>query len=164
MTRRRTLAEATVELTPLIDVVFLLLIFFLVSASFIGETQLDIELPAASGAPRAMDAATVQVAVRRDGTYQVSGTPVAGDSAAALAAALTEAKTNLEPKPVRLAIAADARATHQAVVRALEAAADVGLTRISIMTRSPGESAPPGLRPSGAEPAPREASRGRDAG
>ena len=135
MARRKALAEASVELTPLIDVVLLLLIFFMVSASFIRETQLGIELPAATGEPRAMDAATVEVAVHRDGSYRVNGKPIAGESLSGLRAALAEARDRSPPGEVRLVVAADANSTHQAVVMALEAAGQAGLQRISMLTR-----------------------------
>lgn len=135
MARRRALAEASVELTPLIDVVLLLLIFFMVSTSFIRETQLGIELPAASGEPRVMDAAVVEVAVHRDGSYRVNGKAVAGESPSGLRAALVQARDRSSPGEVRLVIAADARSTHQAVVMALEAAGQAGLQRVSLLTR-----------------------------
>ena len=113
MTGRRTLAQATVELTPLIDVVFLLLIFFMVSTSFIRETQLGIELPTASGEPRAMDAGAIELGVHRDGTYRVNGERVAGGSPERLQAALADARANASVSGVRLVVAADARSTHQ---------------------------------------------------
>ena len=164
MTRRKALAEATVELTPLIDVVFLLLIFFMVSTSFIRQTQLDVELATASGEPRATDAGAVEIAVRRDGNYRVNGRPVVGDSPAALVAALVEATGDAPATEVRLVVAADARSTHQSVVRALEAAGDAGLTRIGLVTRRPEDTAPPTEPLSGAGTARQETGGEPDAG
>ena len=150
MTRRKPLAEASVELTPLIDVVLLLLIFFMVSASFIRDSQLGIELPAASGEPRSMGPATVEVTVHRDGTYRVNGNPVAGDSLSGLLAALAEARDEALPGEARLVIAADARSTHQAVVLALEAASQTGLKRISLLTQQRDNRALPATGATGA--------------
>ncbi len=143
------------ELTPLIDVVLLLLIFFMVSASFIRETRLDIELPAASGQPRAMDAAVVEVVVHRDGSYRVNDKPVDRGSPYGLRAALVEAADRLAPRDVRLIIAADASSTHQAVVMALEAAGQAGLQRVGIVTQHRQETASPaaGASDSGGSPA-----------
>ena len=153
MTRRRALTEASVELTPLIDVVLLLLIFFMVSASFIRESQLGIELPAASGEPRAMDAATLEVAVHKDGAYRIDGRPVADGSIAGLRAALVEATRQASPGELRLVIAADANSAHQAVVTALEAAGQAGLTQISLLTRQRDEPASAGRSQGSESPA-----------
>ena len=71
--KRRTRPEASVELTPLIDVVFLLLIFFMVSTTFIRETQLKIELPEASGELQQTDDRPIEVTVDRAGNYAVNG-------------------------------------------------------------------------------------------
>ena len=137
MARRKALAQATVELTPLIDVVFLLLIFFMVSTSFIGESRLGIELPVAAGESGPIDAATVAIAVHRDGSYAVNGRPLAGDSVADLVAALNEATAGASARQVGLTLVADGESAHQSVVRALEAARNAGLTRISMVTRQP---------------------------
>ena len=133
MTRRRGLAEASIELTPLIDVVLLLLIFFMVSASFVRESRLGIELPGAAGEPRGMDPATVEIAVRRDGDYRVNGKPVAGGSLPDLLAAIVEAGEGPASGEVGV-IAADANSTHRAVVMALDAAGQAGLREVSLLT------------------------------
>lgn len=129
MNRRRGRLAATVELAPLIDIVFLLLIFFMVSATFIRRSELQIDLPEAQGGwPQTSDPVTITV--RRDGGYAVNGQPVAGTE---LARAL--ASTHGEDQAPRAVIAADALAPHQAVVGAMDAASQSGLTRISILTR-----------------------------
>ena len=135
MTRRRTLAEASVELTPLIDVVLLLLIFFMVSASFVRESRLGIELPEAAGEPPAMDSANVEIAVHRDGAYRINGKRVAGGSLPDLLAAIVAAGGESKPREVGVVIAADADSTHQAVVMALDAAGQAGLRQVSLLTR-----------------------------
>ena len=130
MNRRRGRLAATVELAPLIDIVFLLLIFFMVSATFIRRSELQIDLPEAQGGwPATGDAVTITV--HRDGGYAVNGLPAA--AGAALAEALASARGEVETP--RAVIAADALAPHQAVVGAMDAAGQSGLTRISILTR-----------------------------
>ena len=130
MNRRRARLAATVELAPLIDIVFLLLIFFMVSATFIRRGELQIDLPEARGGwPRAGEPVTITV--HRDGGYAINGAPAA--DRAALAEALASASSDGEAP--RAVIAADALAPHQAVVGAMDAAGQSGLTRISILTR-----------------------------
>ena len=152
MSRRRERLAATVELAPLIDIVFLLLIFFMVSATFIRRSELHIELPEARGARPAASAA-VTITVRRDGGYAVNGRPTA---ASALAGALASASG--EDEALRAVIAADALAPHQAVVGAMDASSQSGLTRISILTVEAPPKRPPelGERP-GDAPAPETA-------
>ncbi|MEE4281736.1 MAG: biopolymer transporter ExbD, partial [Pseudomonadales bacterium] len=70
--RRRGRHEANVELTPLIDVVFLLLIFFMVSTTFIRETQLQINLPESSGELQEVEPGTIEIVVDRGGDYAVN--------------------------------------------------------------------------------------------
>ncbi|MCY4565012.1 MAG: biopolymer transporter ExbD, partial [Gammaproteobacteria bacterium] len=127
MIRRRAPAEASVELTPLIDVVLLLLIFFMVSTSFVRESRLGIELPGAAGEPGGMEPAAVEVLVQRDGAYRVNGKPVAGNSLADLLAAIVEASEGSPAGAVGLVIAAAARSTPHAVVMGPDAAPPAGL-------------------------------------
>ena len=139
---------ATVELAPLIDIVFLLLIFFMVSATFIRRSELQIDLPEARGGwPGSGEPVTVTV--HRDGGYAVNGQPAAES---ALAQALAAARG--EGEAPRALIAADALAPHQAVVGAMDAAGQAGLTRLSILTREapPTHSPPEGGAPMDAEP------------
>ena len=71
MSKPRGRHEATVELTPLIDVVFLLLIFFMVSTTFIRETQLEVDLPEAAGELQEAEPQSIVVTIAADGTYAV---------------------------------------------------------------------------------------------
>ena len=135
---RRGHNEATVELTPLIDVVFLLLIFFMVSTTFIRETQLKISLPEAAGELQEIEDDTVEVTVDRLGYYAVNDRLLVNNEIRTLIRALEDVLVEKKDAS-RLIITADANATHQAVVRAMDAAGKVGLTRISITTQQPTE-------------------------
>jgi biopolymer transport protein ExbD len=128
--------EATVELTPLIDVVFLLLIFFMVSTTFIRETQLKINLPEASGELQEIEKDYIEVTVDRLGDYAVNDRLLVNNTIRTLINALTDVLDE-GGKPQRVIITADALASHQAVVRAMDAAGRVGLTRVSITTKQP---------------------------
>ena len=128
------------ELTPLIDVVFLLLIFFMVSTTFIRETQLKIDLPEAAGELQEVEDDVIEVTVDRLGDYSVNGRLLVNNDIRTLVRALQEvvAEGGGEASS-RLIVTADANAAHQAVVRAMDAAGKVGLTRISITTQQPSE-------------------------
>jgi len=135
---RRAHQEATVELTPLIDVVFLLLIFFMVSTTFIRETQLQIDLPEAAGELQEIEGDIIEVVVDRRGDYSVNNRLLVNNELRTLIRALQEVRQELEDVS-RVIITADANATHQAVVRAMDAAGKVGLNRLSITTQQPME-------------------------
>lgn len=139
--RRRGRHEATVELTPLIDVVFLLLIFFMVSTTFVRETQLKINLPEASGEVQEVDKGTIEITIGRQGDYSVNNRMLVNSDKRTLVKALQEAQQLQDPSQVspRVVITADALAAHQVVVRAMDAAGTVGLVRISITTKQPDE-------------------------
>lgn len=117
-----------VNLTPLIDVVFLLLIFFMVSTTFETRQALELVLPeSASGV--AAEVSPVTLVVTADGEYRLGGRTL---SAAALPEALAaEAEAAREHG---LVIEADGRARHADVVRALDQAGLQGIQRVRIAT------------------------------
>ncbi|MEQ8483560.1 MAG: biopolymer transporter ExbD [Pseudomonadales bacterium] len=134
--RRRRRDEAGVDLTPLIDVVFLLLIFFMVSTTFIRETQLEIDLPEADGALQEIDDEVIEISIDRRGDYAVNQRLLVNTEITTLRRALQQALGE-RPPSMRVIITADANTSHQAVVRAMDAAGQVGLSRVSITTRQP---------------------------
>ncbi len=136
--RRRPRTEVSIELTPLIDVVFLLLIFFMVSTTFIRETQLDLNLPEATGDLQQLEDQNIVVTIAEDGTYAVNNQALVNNQLATLMRALQQ-QMGENDAPKQLIITADANATHQAVVRAMDAAGQVGLTSLSITTQAPEE-------------------------
>ena len=136
--RRRGRHEATVELTPLIDVVFLLLIFFMVSTTFIRETQLKINLPEASGELQEVEPGAIEITVDRSGEYAINDRVLVNSDKRTLVRALQDLRDPDAPSP-RVIITADAMAAHQYVVRAMDAVGAVGLTRVSITTQQPAE-------------------------
>ena len=134
--RRRGRHEANVELTPLIDVVFLLLIFFMVSTTFIRETQLKINLPESSGELQEIEQGTIEIVVDRAGDYAVNDRLLVDSEKSTLMRALREVMDPDIASPL-VVITADALASHQSVVRAMDAAGTVGLIRVSITTQQP---------------------------
>ena len=135
---RRERQEVEVNLTPLIDVVFLLLIFFMVSTTFIRETQLKINLPESSGELQEVEPGTIEIVVDRRGDYAVNDRLLVNSEKMTLVRALQEVMDPEKPSPL-VVITADAMTAHQSVVRAMDAAGSVGLVRISITTQQPGE-------------------------
>jgi biopolymer transport protein ExbD len=137
--RHRRREDLGVDITPLIDVVFLLLIFFMVSTTFIRETQLRIDLPEATGAPAEQVPDAIEITVDAGGDYSVNDRLLLRSDLETLLRALAEALEGRDPGDRRVIITADGKASHQAVVRAMDAAGKVGLSRISITTRQPEE-------------------------
>ena len=131
--RRRP--DASIELTPLIDVVFLLLIFFMVSTTFVRESRIAVDLPEAAGDGSEREG-SMALAIDASGGYAVNGRALADGELETIEAALRESAVAAGGR--RLLIAADAAVTHRAVVRAMDAARRAGIVRIDIATREPG--------------------------
>ena len=124
-------------MTSLIDVVLLLLIFFMMSTKFIDEGRLKIRLPEAGIAPDAeSQRESVEIDVTAAGGYRVNGRPLINNSPETLAAALGKVTEGDRALPVT--IRADARATHQSVVTAMEIAGRAGYRQINIATVNDG--------------------------
>lgn len=120
-----------VNLTPLIDVVFLLLIFFMVSTTFETRQALELSLPASANAT-ALEASPVTLAVTQAGEYRLGEqTLTSGEALHASLAAQAEAA-----REKGLVIEADSRTAHAAVVTALDQAAALGIQRVRIATRT----------------------------
>lgn len=127
--------EAGIEITPLIDVVFLLLLFFMVSTNFVQNKSISVNLPEArEGA--AVVSNQLEIGVDAQGQYSLGGVS-AGNEFASLVQALERQMQGLstpDAKQLSVLIRADAAAAHQAVVTVLDACANVGLTRVSLGT------------------------------
>ncbi|MGR8949777.1 MAG: ExbD/TolR family protein [Gammaproteobacteria bacterium] len=125
--------EVDVNITPLIDVVFLLLIFFMVSTTFVRESEIDLTLPEASEELRDEPVDKIDIAVDKNGQYFVNGKALINSQLATMKAALREQITP-EGDPLVI-ISADAEASHQAVITVMDAARQVGLVRITFPTQ-----------------------------
>ena len=125
--------EVSVNLTPLIDVVFLLLIFFMVSTTFTKATQLTIDLPEATGEPSETPDKQIEVLVDEAGRYRINGQPLVDNHVRTLQAAIYEVSAG--DTTLSMVISADAQASHQSVVRAMDAAGQMGFVHLSIATQ-----------------------------
>ena len=130
--RRRE--DPELNLTSLIDVVLLLVIFFTVSTTFVEEGRLRVDLPAASNEPVTRVQDPIVVTVTAQGSYRVNDTALVNNARETLAAALRKVAGGQQGVP--LTIRADARATHQSVVTAMDVAARLGFTQVNIATVS----------------------------
>lgn len=133
--RRQRLDDVSINLTPLIDVVFLLLIFFMVSTTFTRETQLSIDLPEASGPIKQAPEEQIEILIDESGRYRVNGQGLVDGRMRTLQAAIYKLSAGDTTLP--LVITADAQAAHQDVVRAMDAAGQMGFVHLSITTRQP---------------------------
>jgi biopolymer transport protein ExbD len=124
--------DVEINLTPLIDVVFLLLIFFMVSTTFDRNARLKVSLPEASAKMQQQQDDPVVLTIDAKGRYFIDDRQVVNTTLETLKAALQ--KTVGENTEQTLVLRADGNTPHQAVVRAMDAAAQIGLTHLSIAT------------------------------
>ena len=134
---RKRRPDNGINLTPLIDVVFLLLIFFMVTTTFTKETRLLIDLPEANGEVADSSPATLELVIAKDGSYAVNGQNLINRDIKTIMAALREASSGNTELP--LVITADAQATHQAVITAMDAAGRLGFSQLNIATQQVGD-------------------------
>lgn len=126
--------DPELNLTSLIDVVLLLVIFFMVSTTFIEEGRLRVELPKSSNEPVTSVQDPIVITITAQGGYRVNDRMLVNNSRETLRAALAKVSAGRSGVPVT--IRADARATHQAVVTAMDVAARMGFTQVNIATVS----------------------------
>ena len=124
--------EVSINLTPLIDAVFLLLIFFMLSTSFTDLTQLTVYLPKVRGAS-ASDEVGLVVVIDSPGVITVGGDPVPNDAEVLYRVLEAAANGNFD---VPVPLSADAMTPHQYVVTVLDVASQLELQRLTIATES----------------------------
>lgn len=127
---QRAKEPLSLNVTPLIDVVFLLLIFFMTTTTFDKQTQLDIQLPAVDTKAAISDKSVVEVIINAQGRIEVNHHVLPDNKAATLRAAI-KAHPGFNPTG-KVIIAADANATHQSVMRAMDVAGGLGYSQIEL--------------------------------
>jgi len=123
------------NLTPLIDVVFLLLIFFMVSTTFERESQITIELPEAGGEEMSIDKHVLDITVDRQGRFFVNQQEVINTQVATLKIAISKAIGDDRKIPVL--INADAQSPYQSVMSVMDAASQLGLVNMTFAAHNP---------------------------
>ncbi len=133
--RLRRREDPEVGLTPLIDVVFLLLIFFMVSTTFTRESEITINLPEAAVTETERERTTIDLVVDVQGRYYVNNQMLVNTRLETLKTALQQVAAGSENAV--LVISADAQTPHQAVITAMDAARQTGIVQVSLATREP---------------------------
>lgn len=131
--RGRTHEELEINLVPLIDVLLVIIIFLIVSATFSRTSELQINLPTAEANAPLDKPLVITVEVDEGGRYMVNGNEVESAEISAIASALTKAAG--DGKEPTIVINADAKATHQSVVNVMEASRQANYTHITFATQ-----------------------------
>ena len=130
---RRVRQEVEVNLTPLIDVVFLLLIFFMVSTTFTKETHLLIDLPESSSQSDRVADLQIEVLITQEGDFAVNGVALINREQRTLRSAIV--KVSEGDTAIPMVITADSATPHQSVVTAMDVAGQLGFSRLSITSK-----------------------------
>lgn len=132
--RNRQRENVDINLASLIDVVFVLLLFFVVTTTFTRETQLRVELPEAASAEKAPadQDKLVEITISAEGVYSVNNHLLPKSDLATLSEAIERESGGDNTLP--LAISADGKTPHQAVVTAMDAAGKLGFSRLRMTT------------------------------
>ena len=129
--------EPEINLIPLIDVLLVILIFLMVTTTYARFSELQINLPEAKGESARDEPKRLDIGVDAQGGYSLNNTRLSQTTVQDLSAAFKAAAVNAPDSVV--IINADARATHQSVIRVMDAARRAGLTRVTFVTKTSGE-------------------------
>ncbi len=133
--------DPEINLIPLIDVLLVILIFLMVTTTYARFSELQINLPEAQGDSPKEEPTQIHVGVDEQGDYNVDQIPVApGGGVESLVTALRSAAG--EQKDPVIVISADAHATHQSVIRVMDAARRAGYPRVTFVTQSSADEQP----------------------
>jgi biopolymer transport protein ExbD len=131
--RLRPPEDPELNLISLVDIFLLLLVFFMISTTFLDEARIKIRLPQAGVEPNIRaERDTIEVTVTAEGGYRVNGQALINSSSATLSNAIIKVAGEARDAPVT--IRADARATHQSVVTAMDVIGRLGFRAINIAT------------------------------
>jgi biopolymer transport protein ExbD len=134
--RPRRIEDPEINLISLIDVILMLVIFFMLSSTFIDEGRMRIELPAAGETPlAASQSERIVVTVTQQGAYRVNDRDLVNSSRETLRAAVVAVAG--ESRSARVVLRADARAMHQSVVTAMDVLGRMGFAQLDIATIDP---------------------------
>lgn len=127
--------DPELNLISLVDVVLMLLVFFMMTTHFIENTSLAVELPSAGAPPAFSKLDGIEVTVDAEGHYYVNQKAVPDTTPASLRDALLNAAGERRDQPIVLR--ADARSTHQSVVTVMDVAGALGFAQLQILTTQP---------------------------
>jgi biopolymer transport protein ExbD len=134
----RSRDEPEINVISLVDVLLVLVLFFMVSTSFLRETEISLQLPEATVEGQAVSPSeTLEIMITQSGSYLVNGRELVNNERRTLRAAIERLAG--EKRDVPVFIRADAGATHQAVVTAMDVAGQLGFVKLNIATVTPPE-------------------------
>lgn len=136
--QNRSREEPEINVISLVDVLLVLVLFLMVSTTFMRETEISLQLPEATTDARAAQSSDkLEILITQAGTYVVNGRELVNSERRTLRAAIERLAGDKRDVPVF--IRADAAATHQAVVTAMDVAGQLGFVKLNIATVTPPE-------------------------
>ena len=136
MNLRRTHREAPeLNLIPLIDVVFMLLIFFMVTTTFNRDSGIQLTLPDASAEADTQQEKQLEIVIDAEGRYYINQQLVVNTAPETLKRSLQQSLTQDKDAPI--IISADAKTPHQAVITVMDVARQLGLVNFTLATQNP---------------------------
>jgi biopolymer transport protein ExbD len=126
--------DPEINLIPLIDVLLVILIFLMVTTTYSRFSELQINLPEANGAAASKVPTHLDVSIDAHGAYSLNNSRITAAGASDLSVTLQRAAVGMVDPVVM--INADAEATHQSVIRVMDAARRAGLTRVTFVTKT----------------------------
>ncbi|MEW6353647.1 MAG: biopolymer transporter ExbD [Pseudomonadota bacterium] len=137
--RRSRSEEPELNLIPLIDIVFMLLIFFIVTTTFTRDTEININLPTADADPLKTEEKVLEVSIDAGGRFYINRQEVVNTELETVKRALRKEAEALQVKDPPLIISADAKTPHQAVITAMDAARQLGFVHLTFATQPTSE-------------------------
>lgn len=133
--KRSNVEDVHINLTPMIDCLLFILVILLLTTTFNQNSRINISLPDAQGVPPKQYDHKIEVMVDSSGYYAVNGQALSSKEVADLSAAIKQVAN--DRRDIMFVIAADAKATHQDVIRVMDVAGQLGFVNINISTKVP---------------------------
>ncbi|AWL29152.1 biopolymer transporter ExbD [Acinetobacter defluvii] len=133
--KRKTVEDLHINLTPMIDCLLFILVFLLLTTTFTQQSRINLSLPDAQGVPPKDYQHKIEVVVDSSGHYAVNGQALSSKETADLSTAIKQ--SSQDRRDLMFVIAADAKATHQDVIRVMDVAGQLGFVNINISTKVP---------------------------
>lgn len=133
--RKSQVEDIHINLTPLIDCLLFILVFLLISTTFYQQSRINLTLPDAQGVPPKQYDHKIEVVIDSTGHYFVNGQALSSQDPADISTAIKQASGGRHD--LMFVIAADAKSTHQDVIRVMDIAGQLGFVNVNISTKAP---------------------------
>ena len=133
--KRSQVEDIHINLTPMIDCLLFILVFLLLSTTFSQQSRINLTLPDAQGVPPKQFDHKIEIMVDSTGHYSVNGQALSSQDVADLSTAIKQVAQ--DRRDFMFIIAADAKATHQDVIRVMDVAGQLGFVNVNISTKVP---------------------------